>query len=47
VLDAEGADDAGLHAYWLDRTNTGADHEVRGGIRVIHSLAQLPTALTA
>ncbi|MER7583880.1 HAD family hydrolase [Kitasatospora sp. NPDC097691] len=42
-LDALGARDAGLHAFWLDRTAAGAP--VAPGIRVLHSLAALPAAL--
>jgi putative hydrolase of the HAD superfamily len=45
-LDAEGASDAGLHAYWLDRGFASYGHDVRDGIRVIHSLDELPDALT-
>jgi putative hydrolase of the HAD superfamily len=47
TLDAEGADDAGLHAYWLDRGHTSSGQDVRDGIRVIHSLDELPAALTS
>jgi putative hydrolase of the HAD superfamily len=39
--DAEGADDAGLRAYWLDRDHKCQAREVRHGIRVIHSLSEL------
>lgn len=46
ALDAVGAHEAGLRAYWLDRANTGAGTTVGNGIRVIHSLDQLPAALT-
>jgi putative hydrolase of the HAD superfamily len=45
ALDAEGADDAGLRAYWLDRGHTCRCQEVRHGIQVIHSLDELPAAL--
>jgi putative hydrolase of the HAD superfamily len=45
ALDAEGADDAGLRAYWLDRRHACDGQEVRHGIQVIHSLDELPTAL--
>ncbi|WP_107073088.1 HAD family hydrolase [Streptomyces rubellomurinus] len=45
ALDAEGARDAGLHAFWLDRTASGAP--VGEGIRVLHSLDGLARALTA
>jgi putative hydrolase of the HAD superfamily len=38
--DAEGALEAGLHAFWLDRKGTGKT--VPAGIRIIHSLAELP-----
>jgi putative hydrolase of the HAD superfamily len=46
TLDAEGAHDAGLRAYWLDRANAGHGRLTRHGIRVIHSLDELPTALS-
>lgn len=46
ALDAEGAQDAGLHAYWLDRANTSPGQSIRNGIRVIHSLDELQHALT-
>ncbi|MEW1860508.1 HAD family hydrolase [Streptomyces sp. NPDC088194] len=44
-IDAVGARDAGLHAYWLDRANSGAGMDVGGSIRVIRSLDELPVAL--
>jgi len=47
LLDAEGADDAGLHAYWLDRGHACRGQEIRHGITVIHSLDELPAALTS
>jgi putative hydrolase of the HAD superfamily len=46
VLDAEGARAAGLHAYWLDRANTGSGKAITDGIRVIRALDELPAALT-
>ncbi|MEU0386913.1 HAD family hydrolase [Streptomyces chartreusis] len=46
TLDAVGAHEAGLHAYWLDRANTGSVETVRNGIHVIHALDELPAALT-
>ncbi|TLS47676.1 HAD family hydrolase [Streptomyces montanus] len=46
TLDAVGAHEAGLHAYWLDRANTGAGTAISDGIRVIHSLDELPASLT-
>ncbi|GAA2844105.1 HAD family hydrolase [Streptosporangium fragile] len=42
-VDALGARDAGLHAYWLDRAATGA--APGAGITVIRSLDELVTAL--
>ncbi|MGI5350509.1 HAD family hydrolase [Streptomyces sp. CA-250714] len=45
ALDAVGAREAGLHAYWLDRANTGSGKTLDDGIRVIHSLDQLPAAI--
>lgn len=47
TLDAVGAHEAGLHAYWLDRANTSSREAIGNGIRVIHSLDDLPTALTS
>ncbi|MFD8704819.1 HAD family hydrolase [Kitasatospora sp. NPDC059648] len=44
TLDAEGARDAGLHAFWLDRAATNAP--VADGIHVLHRLTTLPHALT-
>jgi putative hydrolase of the HAD superfamily len=38
--DAEGALGAGLHSFWLDRKGTGKT--VPAGIRIIHSLGELP-----
>ncbi|MFF5108263.1 HAD family hydrolase [Streptosporangium sp. NPDC000509] len=46
ALDAVGAHEAGLHAYWLDRANISARTAVGSGIRVIRSLDELPAALT-
>ncbi|MEV0349492.1 HAD family hydrolase [Nonomuraea sp. NPDC050680] len=46
ALDAVGAHEAGLHAYWLDRANTSDSTAISNGIRVIHSLDELPAALT-
>lgn len=43
ALDAIGARDAGLAAYWLDRARTGM--VVEPGIRVVHSLDELPDFL--
>jgi putative hydrolase of the HAD superfamily len=45
VTDAEGADDAGLHACWLDRHDEGNTRQVRPTVQVIHSLNELPAAL--
>ncbi|OIV39330.1 hypothetical protein BIV57_00325 [Mangrovactinospora gilvigrisea] len=45
TLDAQGAHDAGLHAYWLDRARTGSGQTAEDGIGVIHSLDELPSAL--
>ncbi|SEP63791.1 HAD family hydrolase [Streptomyces radiopugnans] len=51
AVDAVGARDAGLHAYWLDRGETGWGGTREGapaeGVRVIRSLAELPAALAA
>ncbi|MEU9048090.1 MULTISPECIES: HAD family hydrolase [unclassified Kitasatospora] len=44
-LDALGARDAGLHAFWLDRSADGAP--VADGVHVLHSLEALPAALGA
>ncbi|WP_051711622.1 HAD family hydrolase [Streptomyces sp. NRRL S-350] len=45
-LDALGARDAGLHAFWLDRSaRTAPPAPPAPGIRVLHSLAALPAAL--
>jgi putative hydrolase of the HAD superfamily len=46
-LDAVGAQEAGMHAYWLDRANHSTDIAVNAGIRVIHSLDELPAILAA
>ncbi|WP_416955678.1 HAD family hydrolase [Streptomyces sp. Agncl-13] len=46
IVDAVGAHEAGLRAYWLDRANTGSGRTVGDGIHVIHSLDELPSALT-
>jgi putative hydrolase of the HAD superfamily len=43
LLDALGAKEAGLAAFWLDRARTGTP--VESAIRVIHSLEELPDAL--
>ncbi|MDH6705898.1 putative hydrolase of the HAD superfamily [Kitasatospora sp. MAA19] len=43
ALDAVGARDAGLRAYWLDRARSCAP--VADGIRVLHTLDDLPAAL--
>ncbi|MER6300712.1 HAD family hydrolase [Kitasatospora sp. NPDC001539] len=45
VLDAEGAHRAGLTAFWLDRAASRAP--VAPGIRVLHTLDDLPRALAA
>ncbi len=42
-LDALGARDAGLHAFWLDRSAGAVP--AGEGIRVLHTLADLPGAL--
>ncbi|GEM33455.1 hydrolase [Nocardia neocaledoniensis NBRC 108232] len=42
TVDALGAHDAGLHACWLDRANLRAGTDVRPGVHVIGSLAELP-----
>lgn len=47
ALDAVGAHEAGLHAYWLDRAHTSRNTAISNGIRVIHSLDELPAALTS
>ncbi|MEU8925817.1 HAD family hydrolase [Kitasatospora sp. NPDC048545] len=44
-VDALGARDAGLRAFWLDRSGTGAP--AGEGIGVLHSLTDLPAALEA
>ncbi|WP_331766211.1 HAD family hydrolase [Embleya sp. NBC_00896] len=46
ALDAVGAHEAGLHAYWLDRANTSSGKAISNGIHAIHSLDELPVALT-
>lgn len=43
MLDAVGSLEAGLSAFWLDRSRKGT--AVAPGIRVIHSLDELPDAL--
>jgi putative hydrolase of the HAD superfamily len=43
LLDGLGAKEAGLAAFWLDRARTG--RAVEPGVRVIHSLDELPDAL--
>ncbi|MEU6967237.1 HAD family hydrolase [Kitasatospora aureofaciens] len=43
TVDAEGARNAGLHAFWLDRAATGAP--AADGIHVLHLLTTLPHAL--
>ncbi|MFD7589443.1 HAD family hydrolase [Kitasatospora sp. NPDC059811] len=45
TLDAVGARDAGLRAYWLDRARCAAP--VADGVRVLHTLDDLPAALDA
>ncbi|MDG9701899.1 HAD family hydrolase [Streptomyces sp. DH37] len=49
AVDAVGARDAGLRAYWLDRGDTGWGGTREGapadGVRVIRSLEELPAAL--
>lgn len=45
AVDAVGARDAGLQAYWLDRTGASVDLAREHGIRVITSLAELPALL--
>ncbi|GAA2756121.1 HAD family hydrolase [Actinopolymorpha rutila] len=45
AVDAVGARDAGLQAYWLDRTGAGVDVASDHGIQVITSLAELPASL--
>jgi putative hydrolase of the HAD superfamily len=44
-VDAVGARDAGLRAYWLDRTGASADVASEHGIQVIASLAELSRLL--
>ncbi|MFJ4191008.1 HAD family hydrolase [Kitasatospora sp. NPDC089509] len=48
ALDAQGARDAGLHAYWLHRAGaaTAPAAPVAEGIHVLHTLDDLPRALT-
>jgi putative hydrolase of the HAD superfamily len=43
LVDALGAKEVGLAAFWLDRARTG--RAVEPGVRVIHSLDELPDAL--
>jgi putative hydrolase of the HAD superfamily len=45
ALDAVGARDAGLRAYWLDRSGVGATDPGGDVINVIGSLRELPAAL--
>ncbi|SDR81542.1 HAD family hydrolase [Actinopolymorpha singaporensis] len=45
AVDAVGARDAGLQAYWLDRTGASAGPASERGIQVISSLAELPALL--
>ena len=45
-IDAVGAHDAGLHAFWLDRANNRTSTVIVTGIHVIGSLDELPDALT-
>ncbi|MFD2078483.1 putative hydrolase of the HAD superfamily [Actinopolymorpha cephalotaxi] len=45
AVDAVGARDAGLRAYWLDRTGASADVASEYDIQVITSLAELPALL--
>ncbi|WP_280339548.1 HAD family hydrolase [Nocardia neocaledoniensis] len=42
TIDAIGAQDAGLHACWLDRANLRGRTGIRPGIHVIGSLTELP-----
>ncbi|MFC4127669.1 HAD family hydrolase [Nocardia rhizosphaerae] len=42
TVDALGAHDAGLHACWLDRGNLRGRTDIRPGVHVIESLAELP-----
>ncbi|MDI2131058.1 HAD family hydrolase [Yinghuangia seranimata] len=44
-LDAVGAREAGLRAYWLDRGRTASATTVEPGIRVLQTLDELPAAL--
>ncbi|RBO91428.1 HAD family hydrolase [Nocardia puris] len=45
AVDAVGARDAGLVAYWLDRGNARGGNVIDEGIRVIGSLEELPDVL--
>lgn len=45
TVDALGARDAGLRAYWLDRTGDSTNIAIAQGIEAISSLAELPAAL--
>ncbi|MFG3259221.1 HAD family hydrolase [Streptomyces sp. NPDC048172] len=45
TVDAVGARDALLRAYWLDRTGASTREGAEPGIRVIRSLAELPASL--
>ncbi|MFD4657770.1 HAD family hydrolase [Kitasatospora sp. NPDC058444] len=47
ALDALGARAAGLHPFWLDRTATATATAAGDGIRVLHTLTDLPAALSA
>lgn len=44
-LDAVGARDAGLRAFWLDRPGLAAERTVEDGVQVIRSLDELSGAL--
>lgn len=46
-LDAAGARDAGLHAFWLDRAATTPPGPDGRGVHVLHTLHALPDALAA
>ena len=46
TVDALGARDAQLQAYWLDRKGESTGTAVEPGIRVIRSLTELPASLT-
>ena len=46
AIDAVGAREAGLHAFWLDRANASAATTIGAGICIIHFLDELPAALS-